>query len=109
MCVEESVLFYYYAAGQAPQLIQRKKTFYQDWNKCFDVDLYTGRIIQMLIMHGQRPLADATVKMHDLSNKCKEDVVMNLWVSSDFITVYILFRSHFLLNDDDDNDDDDEE
>ena len=29
--------------GQGIQLIQQKKTFYPDWNRCFDTHLYDGR------------------------------------------------------------------
>lgn len=36
-----------------PQLIQKKKTFYPQWNRCFDSHLVQGRRMQVIVMDKQ--------------------------------------------------------
>lgn len=61
--------------------MQKKNTFYPD-NKCFDTHLYPGRVIQIVIMCGDKPMAESTLRLHDFVKKCKSEGVTNLWVSN---------------------------
>lgn len=39
--------------GGEPQLVQKKKTFYPQWNRCFDSHLVQGRRMQVIVMDKQ--------------------------------------------------------
>ena len=45
-----------------PQLIQKKKTFYPQWNRCFDSHLVQGRRMQVIVMDKQVGRRSADVR-----------------------------------------------
>ncbi|CAH1784212.1 unnamed protein product [Owenia fusiformis] len=66
--------------GKPSQLVQKKKTIYPEWNTCFDAHLYTGRVIQFVVM--QRPnkmVAEMSILADILAEKCKEGIA-TLWL-----------------------------
>ena len=89
--------------GRGVQLIQKKKTIYPDWNRCFDAHLYEGRVIQMVLM--ERPnkcIADITIGAQALAEKCQEGGVASAWVSAFDFSCRLKFNltySVFLSND----------
>ncbi|XP_065910053.1 protein kinase C delta type-like [Dysidea avara] len=55
-------------------VLQKKKTFYPDWNKCFDSHLLDGRRMQVIVNDKpETPLAEVTVELNMLAEECKED------------------------------------
>jgi len=55
-------------------VLQKKKTFYPDWNKCFDSHLLNGRRMQIIVNDKpETPLAEVTVELNMLAEECKED------------------------------------
>lgn len=60
-------------------LQQKKKTFYPDWNHCFDSHLHAGRRMQIIVMDrlsslGQEtPVAEVTVETEALAQECMEE------------------------------------
>lgn len=45
------------------RLIQKRKTMAIDWEKCFDVGILPGRVIQILVMFEKVLCADATMRL----------------------------------------------
>lgn len=76
--IKEAVL----TPGQGIQLVQKKKTIYPEWNKCFDTHLYDGRVISVVAM--ERPnkfLADVTIGVQFLVDQCKKsNGFSSIWV-----------------------------
>ena len=70
--------------GQGIQLVQKKKTIYPDWNRCFDMHLYEGRMVSMVVMNkiDSKVTGDATVGVHFLAEQCKmsDANVSSIWV-----------------------------
>ncbi|XP_033116575.1 protein kinase C delta type-like [Anneissia japonica] len=64
------------------QLVQKKKTVFPEWNKCFDSHLYEGRVIQIIVMtKPNKFLAECSVPIHDLADCCNEDgEVKTVWL-----------------------------
>ena len=61
-------------------LQQRKKTFYPQWNRCFDSHLKPGRRMQIIIMDRAdvrgadvTPVAEVTVETQHLAQECMEE------------------------------------
>ncbi len=57
-------------------LEQKKKTFYPEWDHCFDSHLRPGRKMQIIIMERQpveAPLAEVTVETEALAQECMSD------------------------------------
>lgn len=56
-------------------LVQKKKTIYPEWNKCFDTHLYEGRVITIVVL--QKPsgkvVADVSIGVQFLVDQCKRD------------------------------------
>lgn len=55
-------------------LQQTKRTFYPDWDHCFDSHLKPGRIMQVVVY--DRPdelLAEVTVETEDLAHECQQE------------------------------------
>ena len=56
---------------------QRKKTFYPDWDRCFDSHLKPGRRMQIIVNDrgdgNLRPLAEVTVETEALANECMQE------------------------------------
>uniref|UniRef100_A0A9J8C333 Protein kinase C n=1 Tax=Cyprinus carpio carpio TaxID=630221 RepID=A0A9J8C333_CYPCA len=58
-------------------LIQKKPTMYPAWRSTFDAHIYEGRVIQILLMRtAEEPLAEVTVGVSVLAEKCKKSVVL---------------------------------
>ena len=76
--------------GGDPQLIQKKKTFYPQWNRCFDSHLVQGRRMQVIVM-------DKQVSKFPLSLKVKGEAHSRI-VSSPLyqcpLTPLFLYGSH---------------
>ena len=55
-------------------LEQRKKTFFPDWDRCFDSHLKPGRRMQIIVNDridlALRPLAEVTVETEALATEC---------------------------------------
>lgn len=45
------------------RLVQKKKTTYPEWEKCWDTGVAEGRILQILLMHNQAPVVEATMRL----------------------------------------------
>lgn len=45
------------------RLIQKRKTVQVEWDKCFDVALFPGRVLQVLLQHDKNMVADATMRL----------------------------------------------
>lgn len=71
--------------GQGYSLVQKKKTIYPEWNKCFDTHLYDGRVITIVILQkpGGNVVADVTIGVQFLVDQCKRDAhgFSSVWVS----------------------------
>ncbi|XP_064486968.1 putative protein kinase C delta type homolog isoform X4 [Ornithodoros turicata] len=68
--------------GKGVQLVQSKKSLYPEWNSCFDVQIFRGSLMHVLVMdRSNRHLADLLLSAQVLADKCRdgEDVV-NIWL-----------------------------
>ena len=55
-------------------IVQRKKTFYPDWNRCFDSHIVEGRRMQIVVNDKpETPMAEVTVELTTLAEECKDD------------------------------------
>uniref|UniRef100_A0A914BX64 protein kinase C n=1 Tax=Acrobeloides nanus TaxID=290746 RepID=A0A914BX64_9BILA len=63
------------------RLIQKRKTMQIDWEKCFDVGILPGRVLQVLLLHDKEPIADATMRLEDIVSKCKHDSITHIWIN----------------------------
>ena len=53
---------------------QQKKTFYPDWNRCFDSHLRKGRKMQIIVKdRPDTPVAEVTVETEALANECVDE------------------------------------
>ena len=70
--------------GQGIQLVQKKKTIYPDWNKCFDTHQNAGRVITVAVMskHDNKLVGDCSVGVQFLADQCKKSGigVSSVWV-----------------------------
>ncbi|XP_060072755.1 protein kinase C delta type-like isoform X1 [Ylistrum balloti] len=67
--------------GRGPQLVQKKRTIYPEWNTCFDAHLYEGRVINMIVMERpNRLLAEVTVPSQTLAEKCNDGNIATVWL-----------------------------
>ncbi|XP_076312024.1 putative protein kinase C delta type homolog isoform X2 [Tachypleus tridentatus] len=64
------------------QLVQRKKIHYPEWNSCFDVHLFRGSLIHLLVMDKpNKLLADLLIPVQVLADKCRgSDEVPSIWL-----------------------------
>ncbi|XP_070557525.1 protein kinase C delta type-like [Ptychodera flava] len=65
------------------QLLQKKKTIYPEWNKCFDAHVYEGRVVQLIVMNRpNKMLADVTIGVEVLAEKAKgkNDSIVGIWL-----------------------------
>lgn len=54
-------------------MIQKKPTMYPTWRSPFDAHIYEGRVIQVLLMRtAEEPLAEVTVGVSVLAERCKK-------------------------------------
>lgn len=59
--------------AQGNELVQKRKTFYPSWGRCFDAHIYPGRVIQIIVMSTQEtPLAQVTVELDVLGEECMQ-------------------------------------
>ena len=70
------------------QLQQQKKTFYPDWNRCFDSHLKPGRRMQIFVMDradvpgaAVTRVAEVTVETESLAEHCEPDSAVKIAVS----------------------------
>ncbi|KAI1732974.1 protein kinase domain-containing protein [Ditylenchus destructor] len=63
------------------RLIQKRKTMQIDWEKCFDVGILTGRVLQVLVQHDKANIADATMRLEDIVSKSKHDSITHIWIN----------------------------
>lgn len=95
--IKEAVM----SASQGISLVQKKKTIYPEWNKCFDTHLYEGRVITIVVL--QKPtgkvVADVSIGVQFLVDQCKRDAhgFSSVWVSSYQILTTLLFSLLKLL------------
>lgn len=70
--------------GEGIKLVQKKKTIYPDWNRCFDTHLYQGRVITLVVMNKNDEgsvTGDATVGVQFLADQCmKNNNVSSVWL-----------------------------
>ncbi|VDL69745.1 unnamed protein product [Nippostrongylus brasiliensis] len=50
------------------RLVQKKKTIYPEWEKCWDTAVVEGRILQIVLMHNQTPVVEATMRLEAMIN-----------------------------------------
>ncbi|VDP36964.1 unnamed protein product [Soboliphyme baturini] len=62
------------------QLVQQGRTFFPEWKRCFDVCMSPDRVIQIIVMDGERPIADAMVRLQDVVDVCKDDEAAAIWI-----------------------------
>ena len=63
-------------------LQQQKKTFYPDWDRCFDSHLHHGRRMQIIVMDRLEgsdvtPVAEVTVETEALAHECMDEPESN--------------------------------
>ncbi|KAH7725463.1 calcium-independent protein kinase C-like isoform 2 [Aphelenchoides avenae] len=63
------------------RLIQKRKTMPVEWEKCFDVGILPGRVLQVLLMHDKTTVADATMRLEDIVTKSKHDAITHIWIN----------------------------
>uniref|UniRef100_A0A0K0ESN5 protein kinase C n=1 Tax=Strongyloides stercoralis TaxID=6248 RepID=A0A0K0ESN5_STRER len=63
------------------RLIQKRKTMQIEWEKCFDVGILPGRVLQVLLLNDKITVADATMRLEDIVSKCKPDVITHIWIN----------------------------
>ncbi|KAK6013645.1 hypothetical protein OSTOST_21036 [Ostertagia ostertagi] len=49
------------------RLVQKKKTIYPEWEKCWDTAVTEGRILQIVLMYNQTPVVEATMRLEFIS------------------------------------------
>ena len=54
-------------------LQQQKKTFYPDWDRCFDSHLKPGRRMQIIVYENSQHAADVLVETEALARECREE------------------------------------
>lgn len=74
--------------GRGVQLVQKKRTVYPEWNKCFDTHLYPGRVISVVVMEKPNIFrGETTIGVQFLVDQCQKDCFSSLWVSCLLIPV----------------------
>ncbi|KAI6180936.1 hypothetical protein M3Y98_00775100 [Aphelenchoides besseyi] len=53
------------------RLIQKRKTVQIEWEKCFDVAILPGRVLQVLLQHEKA----------DIATKCKHESITHIWIN----------------------------
>lgn len=85
--IKEAVM----SATQGISLVQKKKTIYPEWNKCFDTHLYDGRVITIVVLQkpSGRVIAEVSIGVQFLVDQCKRDThgFSSVWVSWMHFTV----------------------
>ncbi|XP_057296654.1 protein kinase C delta type-like [Hydractinia symbiolongicarpus] len=93
--------------GQGIQLVQKKKTIYPDWNRCFDTHLYDGRMITFVVMNKEdgKVTGDATVGVEFLAKQCETSIinVSSVWLDLQPYGRLLVHVRHFSESKDDQN------
>ncbi|EJD73597.1 hypothetical protein LOAG_18987, partial [Loa loa] len=63
------------------RLIQKRKTMYPEWDKYWDTSVVAGRVLQVVLLNGVTPIADATMRQHDIISKCKGEIATHVWIN----------------------------
>lgn len=83
-------------------LVQKKKTIYPEWNKCFDTHLYEGRVITIVVLQKSngKVVADVSIGVQFLVDQCKRDAhgFSSVWVSFHTNFYYHIFLLQNILN-----------
>ncbi|CAM1306335.1 PRKCD (predicted) [Pycnogonum litorale] len=67
--------------GRGVQLVQRKKSLYPEWNSCFDVQLFRGSLVHVIVMDKpNKYVADVLLTAQVLADKCRDTDVACTWV-----------------------------
>ncbi|PIC35286.1 hypothetical protein B9Z55_014692 [Caenorhabditis nigoni] len=64
------------------RLVQKKKTLYPEWEKCWDTAVAEGRILQIVLMFNNTPVVEATMRLEDIISKCKSDAITHIWINT---------------------------
>ncbi|KAF8376114.1 tpa-1 [Pristionchus pacificus] len=64
------------------RLVQKKKTMYPEWEKCWDTPVVSGRIIQLILSYNSIAVMEATMRLEDIVSKCKADSVTHIWINT---------------------------
>ncbi|KAK3753515.1 hypothetical protein QZH41_018021, partial [Actinostola sp. cb2023] len=67
--------------GQGITLVQKKRTIFPDWNKCFDTHNNEGRIITIVVK--EKPdkfLGNVSIGVQFLVDQCKQDGYSSVWL-----------------------------
>lgn len=63
---------------------------YLEWNICFDVYIYEGRVINMIVNEKfNRMLVEVIISVRVLVDKCRDGNIFLIWVR--FVVIVILF------------------
>uniref|UniRef100_A0A5S6R2F1 protein kinase C n=1 Tax=Trichuris muris TaxID=70415 RepID=A0A5S6R2F1_TRIMR len=62
------------------RLVQQGRTHHPTWERCFDVRICAERVLQILLMDSERPIADALVRLEDLLDKLEAGATATVWV-----------------------------
>ena len=85
--------------------VQKKKTFFPDWGRCFDSHIHEGRRMQVIIMDSpDNPVSQVTVELLTLAEHYRSDstgnavkLALDLTPSGQIIMqviILVLFTSH---------------
>ncbi|PAV70399.1 hypothetical protein WR25_06435 [Diploscapter pachys] len=45
------------------RLVQKKKTMFAEWERCWDTAVTEGRILQVVLMYNNTPVVEATMRL----------------------------------------------
>ncbi|KAK5970119.1 putative serine/threonine protein kinase [Trichostrongylus colubriformis] len=85
------------------RLVQKKKTIYPEWEKCWDTAVTEGRILQIVLMYNQTPVVEATMRLEDIVSKCKNDSITHIWINTKPSGRILAQTRHLKQADEDDN------
>ncbi|VDM92433.1 unnamed protein product, partial [Litomosoides sigmodontis] len=63
------------------RLIQKRKTIHPEWNESWDTGVVAGRVLQVVLLNGTVPVADATMRQQDIISKCKGEGATHVWIN----------------------------
>lgn len=63
-----------------------------DWEKCFDVGILQGRVLQVLLLSEKAPIADATMRLEASREEAKQNYFYLLFFF--FLQIYLILSPH---------------
>ncbi|VDM99427.1 unnamed protein product, partial [Thelazia callipaeda] len=63
------------------RLVQKWKTTHPEWGKWWDTNVIPGRVLQVILLKGTTPIADATMRQQDIVSKCKAESTTHIWIN----------------------------